>query len=142
MSTPARTPVRARQGDPLSHAVPGWLYLLFFLSGISGLMYEVVWVRMLTRILGSTVYATSTLLILCAFGCRYRENFGQYVGTLYARNTLGAVVGVLASGFVLIGAVGETRTIVIGVILNGVVAAAALVLGRTPLTTAGSPTSD
>ena len=39
-----------------------WLYLLFFLSGISGLMYEVVWVRMLTRILGSTVYATSTVL--------------------------------------------------------------------------------
>src|SRR5216683_5802236 len=42
--------------------VPQWLCLLFFLSGISGLMYEVVWVRMLTRILGSTVYATSTVL--------------------------------------------------------------------------------
>ena len=42
--------------------VPVWLYLLFFLSGTSGLMYEVVWVRMLTRVLGSTVYATSTVL--------------------------------------------------------------------------------
>src|SRR4051794_14385489 len=40
----------------------GWLYVLFFTSGISGLMYEVVWVRMLTRVLGSTVYATSTVL--------------------------------------------------------------------------------
>ena len=37
-------------------------FLLFFLSGISGLMYEVVWVRMLTRVLGSTIYATSTVL--------------------------------------------------------------------------------
>jgi len=37
---------------------------------------------------------------------------------------------VLASGFVLIGAVGETNTILTGVVLNGVVAAAALVLGR------------
>jgi spermidine synthase len=39
-----------------------WLYPLFFLSGISGLILEVVWVRMLTRVLGSTVYATSTVL--------------------------------------------------------------------------------
>src|SRR3954453_2115205 len=46
---------------PLS-GVPVGLYVLFFLSGISGLMYEVVWVRLLTRILGSTVYATSTAL--------------------------------------------------------------------------------
>ncbi len=40
-----------------------WLvYFLFFLSGISGLMYEVVWLRMLSRILGNTVYAASTVL--------------------------------------------------------------------------------
>lgn len=40
----------------------GWFGALFFLSGISGLMYQVVWLRMLTRILGSTTYATSTVL--------------------------------------------------------------------------------
>src|SRR2546425_5866641 len=49
-------------GQKTTARVPVWLYVLFFLSGISGLMYEVVWVRMLTRILGSTVYATSTVL--------------------------------------------------------------------------------
>src|SRR5581483_3311672 len=42
--------------------VPPWLFVVFFLSGISGLMYQVVWVRMLSRILGNTVYATSTVL--------------------------------------------------------------------------------
>jgi Spermidine synthase len=41
------------------------IYAMFFLSGISGLIYETVWLRMLTRILGNTVYATS--VILCAF---------------------------------------------------------------------------
>ncbi|HEV3259044.1 MAG TPA: fused MFS/spermidine synthase [Gemmataceae bacterium] len=229
MSAPARTTVRPIPADTVSYGVPGWLYMLFFLSGISGLMYEVVWVRMLTRILGSTVYATSTVLaafmaglalgsfligrilhrarrpllwyaavelgigvsavlslampermipvyrviyqaagesrawltagqgglalvvlltptvlmgatlpLLCAFGSRYRESFGQYVGTLYARNTLGAVVGVLASGFILIGAVGETNTILAGVVLNGGVALAALLLGRAPVATAAS----
>jgi spermidine synthase len=197
-----------------------WLYFLFFLSGISGLMYEVVWVRMLTRILGSTVYATSTVLAaymaglvlgsflmgrvidrarrpvvwyallelgiglsalvslslpdrlvpiyraiydsagdsrqwlqfgqivvallvllvptalmgatlpaLSVHGARTHKDFGRYVGTLYGLNTLGALVGVLDSGFFLIGEVGETRTLVLGVGLNLAVALAAFLLG-------------
>jgi spermidine synthase len=199
----------------------GILAALFFLSGISGLMYEVVWVRMLTRILGSTVYATSTVLAafmaglalgsavnarfidrvrrpqrwyavlelgiglaalgtlvlpdhmlplyqtlydlaggsrgwltagqvvlallvllvpttlmgatlptLCAYGGRCHQDFGRSVGLLYSLNTLGAVGGILASGFVLLGAVGETRTVVVGVLLNVAVAAAAWALGN------------
>ncbi len=36
-------------------------YLLFLASGISGLMYQVVWLRMLSRLLGATIYATSTV---------------------------------------------------------------------------------
>lgn len=39
-----------------------FLAFLFFASGISGLVFETVWLRMLTRILGSTVYATSVIL--------------------------------------------------------------------------------
>ena len=41
------------------------VYAMFFLSGISGLIYETVWLRMLIRVLGNTVYATS--IILAAF---------------------------------------------------------------------------
>jgi spermidine synthase len=40
----------------------GVLYAIFFLSGISGLVYETVWLRMLIRVLGNTVYATSVIL--------------------------------------------------------------------------------
>ncbi|MFC2075701.1 fused MFS/spermidine synthase [candidate division KSB1 bacterium] len=36
--------------------------ILFFLSGTSGLVYEVVWNRLLVTVFGSTVYATSTIL--------------------------------------------------------------------------------
>lgn len=36
--------------------------LIFFCSGASALIYETVWLRMLSRIMGVTVYATSTLL--------------------------------------------------------------------------------
>lgn len=35
---------------------------LFFLSGACGLVYEVVWMRMLTLIFGATAYATSAIL--------------------------------------------------------------------------------
>jgi spermidine synthase len=202
------------------HGVPAWLYVVFFVSGISGLMYQVVWVRMLGRVLGNTVYAASTVLaafmaglalgsylistradrirrpllvygilemgiglaalatlilpdwlvpvyraiyrlagetrlgltagqvpialafllvptalmgatlpLLSAFGARRHPSFGRCVGRLYAVNTLGAVVGVLASGFVLIGLVGETRTLLIGGALNALVAVVALVRG-------------
>ncbi len=38
------------------------VYTLFFISGISGLVYEIVWLRMLSRIMGVTIYATSTVL--------------------------------------------------------------------------------
>ncbi len=38
------------------------IFFIFFLSGISGLIYETVWLRMLIRILGNTVYATSVVL--------------------------------------------------------------------------------
>jgi spermidine synthase len=41
------------------------IYTLFFASGFSGLVYEVVWVRMLHTILGSTTYAVS--IVLTAF---------------------------------------------------------------------------
>jgi spermidine synthase len=38
------------------------VYLLFFASGISGLVYEILWMRKLTLIFGCTTYATSAVL--------------------------------------------------------------------------------
>jgi len=38
------------------------LLILFFISGVCGLIYEVVWGRMLTLVMGHTVFATSTVL--------------------------------------------------------------------------------
>jgi len=199
--------------------LPLALCFLFLLSGSSGLIYEVVWLRMLSRTLGSTVYATSTILAvfmaglalgslvlgrladkvrrplvlyaileasigatallslsmnswlaplyraiyattgdsrvaltvgqvlltmivlliptslmgatlptLCAYGVRRCGSMGGVIGTLYALNTLGALLGVLAGGFVLIGAIGETRTMLVGITINAIVAAVALAL--------------
>ena len=38
------------------------IYVLFFLSGATGLLYEVVWARMLTQIFGNTTHAIATVL--------------------------------------------------------------------------------
>ena len=35
---------------------------LFFVSGSAGLMYQVVWLRMLSRMLGVTIHATATVV--------------------------------------------------------------------------------
>ncbi|MBT5875466.1 MAG: fused MFS/spermidine synthase, partial [Candidatus Latescibacteria bacterium] len=183
---------------------------MFFLSGASGLIYQIVWVRMLSRLLGNTVFATSTVLaafmaglaigayafgrfidkkdkplkvyaqleiavgifalilplilnnlfpvyelvyqalgsgstvgitviqVAIAFVCllvptiamgatlpvlgavvsSQASRFGTNISLLYGVNTLGAVVGTLASGFFLIGVFGEWATVIIGVSVN------------------------
>jgi spermidine synthase len=195
------------------------IYLVFFLTGISGLIYETVWLRMLIRVFGCTVYATATVLSAFMAGLgigsyvsgRYidrakkpllvyaliegavgiaglavtavfyifpglyavidvaahpslfvfartglvflalivpaglmggtlpvlskaliqvRADLVNRLGFLYGINTLGAMVGVMVCGFVLLGAVGERATILIGVILNLVAALMALALYR------------
>lgn len=62
-----RDAVTSLELEPAEATVGHWTPLcgLFFLSGVSGLFYEVVWVRMLTRVLGNTVSATS--IVLSAF---------------------------------------------------------------------------
>src|SRR3972149_6027810 len=39
-----------------------FLLVLFFLSGITGLVYEIAWTRILTLVFGHTVHAVSTVL--------------------------------------------------------------------------------
>ena len=38
------------------------IYLLFFLSGGTALIYEVIWTKELTLIMGNTVYSSTTVL--------------------------------------------------------------------------------
>ena len=182
---------------------------LFFLSGISGLLYEVAWTRMLHLLFGDTVLAVSTVLasfmaglalgsfwsgryvdrrprvlglyagleagiglsavllpvvlqaltpvyvglhryldgsfwlfsgvrfllafcllcvptalmgatlpVLSRYMVRTNATLGWSVGTLYALNTGGAVLGCFAAGYVLLGRVGLSRTVWIGAALN------------------------
>ena len=210
------------------------VYFIFFISGMSALIYETVWLRMLIRTLGSTVYATSTVLgafmaglalgsylfggyadrakhllrlyglleagiavialaipfifsifvpifqaiyahtggasltvlravivfiilvvpaslmggtlpVLSGYLAREKSTFGRRMGSLYGINTFGAVLGVVSTGFVLIGFIGEFNTILIGVAGNLCAAAIALILSRgqeTPSEQPATPAPD
>jgi len=51
------------------------IHLLFFLSGISGLIYQVVWVRMFGNVFGNTIYSASIVVAVFMLGL----GVGSYV---------------------------------------------------------------
>ena len=194
---------------------------MFFLSGAAGLVYEVVWLRMLTLVFGSTQFAVGTILtafmgglalgsflfgrridrhgnplrlygllelgiglyallipllfdllvpvyttiwnrfapsfftfslirfgfimlvlivptslmggtlpILSKFVTRREDAIGMSVGTLYAVNTFGAVVGTAAAGFFLIAPNGSRATLLTAAAINLVIGLSSLLLSR------------
>ncbi|MFL2546921.1 MAG: fused MFS/spermidine synthase [Candidatus Rariloculaceae bacterium] len=44
------------------HAQPGWILPLILVSGANAFFYEVLWTRMLTHVLGGSIYAFATML--------------------------------------------------------------------------------
>ena len=74
---------------------------LFFLSGACGLVYEVVWMRMLTLIFGATAFATAAILASFFAGLALGSlAFGKVADrirhslTLYAALEAGMRIGV------------------------------------------------
>ena len=51
------------------------LYLLFFCSGLSGLIYQVVWVRVFGNVFGNTIYSASIVVAVFMLGL----GVGSYV---------------------------------------------------------------
>lgn len=62
MSTPQSTTSATDLPSPPGTGLRFTILTLFFLSGACGLVYEVVWMRMLTLVFGATAFATSTIL--------------------------------------------------------------------------------
>jgi predicted membrane-bound spermidine synthase/cytochrome c-type biogenesis protein CcmH/NrfG len=207
------------------HSKEDWLLLVglfcFFFSGAAGLVYQVVWTRMLTQIFGNTTYAIATVLsafmaglaigsylfgkiadgrkndfllygileagvgvygfavpwlfmlaqklygpifglnenypflfnlvlfalsfvllvfptllmgatlpVLSRFYVRSFAQFGRRIGDLYATNTLGAVIGCAAAGFVLIPTLGMRATVYLAATVNLVIAVLILIVDR------------
>jgi spermidine synthase len=88
----------------------GLVVLLFFLSGFSGLIYEVVWVRWLTMFVGGGAFAVSTILTAFMGGlavgsfcaARWVDRVRQSKGLIFGYGLLEAGVGIYALLFPLL----------------------------------------
>src|SRR6266436_5345847 len=69
-----------------------------------------------------TALMGATLPVLSRYMVRHSATLGWSVGTLYALNTGGAVLGCFTAGYVLIGRLGLSQTVWIGAALNLVIA--------------------
>jgi spermidine synthase len=77
-----------------------------------------------TTMMGGTLPVLGKLLL------RQRERLGHRAGLLYGANTLGAVLGTAAGGFVLLPSLGLRGSTYLAVVLNLAVAGAAILLAR------------
>jgi spermidine synthase len=75
-----------------------------------------------------TTLMGATLPLLSRVVAERAALVGSRVGTLYALNTWGAVAGTAATGFFLLPSIGLRATILLGVAVNAIVAAVALVV--------------
>jgi len=81
------------------------MFALFFLSGISGLIYQIVWTRMLVLVFGNTLLATSTVLSAYMGGLAAGSYvFGKYIDKrprplVKIYSVLEAGIGVFALAF-------------------------------------------
>jgi len=84
----------------------------------------------------ATILMGATLPTLTRHLSRDPANLSSSFGRLYAANTLGAIVGTIAAGFVLIELLGLTRTLFVGAGCSALAGIAALILtfaaGRCP----------
>src|SRR6266542_5488666 len=91
----------------------GLLYLLFFVSGLSGLIYQVVWVREFGNVFGNTVYSASLIIAVFMLGL----GIGSYVVGKWADRQYAARPESLLRAYgvfeVIIGAAGFTVSAVL-----------------------------
>jgi spermidine synthase len=78
----------------------------------------------------ATVLMGATLPTLSRYLSHRRADLGGAFGRLYAVNTLGAIVGTIAAGLVLIELLGLTGTLVVGAIASGTAGVAAVAIDR------------
>ncbi len=77
-----------------------------------------------------TAMMGATLPLLTRYAVRRDEELGRRVGALYAINTLGAILGTLVAGFILLPRVGLSQTLLVGVVTNFIVFLLAAMLAR------------
>lgn len=101
-----------------------WLHLSFFSLSVIRFFFAALVLILPTALMGAT------LPVLSTYYAREHNRIGLHVGSLYALNTFGAVLGAAATGFVLIPALGMSRSTAVAAALNLLLGVIALRLSR------------
>ena len=110
-AAPARydAPTDAVTNEPASRAAGAWpVYLAIALSGMSALGAEVVWTRLLSLLLGGTVYTFSLILAVFLTGLGIGSSFGAFL----ARRAVSARVALGACQWLLTAAIAWTAAMI------------------------------
>ncbi len=110
-AAPARydAPADAVTNETASRAAGAWpVYLAIALSGMSALGAEVVWTRLLSLLLGGTVYTFSLILAVFLTGLGIGSSFGAFL----ARRAVSAQVALGACQWLLTAAIAWTATMI------------------------------
>ena len=86
----------------------------------------------------ATILMGATLPTLTRYLTRHADHLSEAFGQLYAANTMGAIVGTIVAGFILIELLGLTGTLLVGAACSGVVGIISITLDRRTVETFGS----
>src|SRR5207244_3395452 len=106
------------------HSLLGWLQLPFFVLSIVRFVFATLVLILPTALMGAT------LPVLATFYARDAARIGLRVGSLYALNTFGAVLGAAATGFVLIPTLGMNAATTTAASINILLGVVALAISR------------
>jgi spermidine synthase len=121
---------------PLGIAASRWLYVALFgsqevLPDAGGLATALFYLACsFVILLVPTAMMGATLPLLVRYSVRSEGEIGRRIGSLYATNTAGAVIGTIAGAFVLLPALGLRATIAAAAAVNALVFAAAWAVAR------------
>jgi spermidine synthase len=97
-----------------------WLHLSFLALSLVRFLFAALVLIVPTALMGAT------LPVLSSYYARELNRIGLHVGSLYALNTFGAVLGAAATGFLLIPAIGMSATTAVAAAINLALGVAAL----------------
>ena len=132
------TPITFRLLHEVYRGAFGWL------EGQPGLLTLIRFALSLAALGPPTVMMGATLPILTRYLTSGSEGLSLQFGRLYAANTIGAILGSIAAGFVLIELLGLRGTLIVGAACSAVAGVVALIVDRArpPLATDSSNSVD
>ncbi|TAK07023.1 MAG: tetratricopeptide repeat protein [Candidatus Manganitrophaceae bacterium] len=111
---------------PIYQFLHGLFHFSFYVFSLVRFVMAVLVLLLPTALMGGTLPVLARLY-------KNHAEIGKGVGLLYAFNTLGAVIGVLGAGFILLPALGLNKTVLLAATLNGAVGLLAIGRGRSRL---------